>query len=142
MYSGPTPAPVHLPHGVPFLLVDRLLSFDPPTARLLHLVTRNDALLEGFPTIPPPLLVEAMAQAAGVLITCMDERWTRGILVGIDEFVFHEPVGMGAALVLEVRMRRSHGAFHVVSGRALVGGTLHAEGTLRLSGQTGEGLPG
>jgi 3-hydroxyacyl-[acyl-carrier-protein] dehydratase len=136
VYAGPIPAPVHVPHAVPFVFVERLLEFDPPRARLLRRFTRNDALLQGYPVLPPSLVVEAMAQAAGVLITCMDERWTSGVLVGIDAFVMRGPVKVGDALILEVEMRRSHRAFHVVSGRALVAGAVRAEGRLTLSGET------
>ena len=45
-----------LPHRVPFVLIDRVTAFDGRRARFLKAVTRNDALLGGWPAIPPTLI--------------------------------------------------------------------------------------
>jgi len=118
---------------VPFVLVDRLTAFDGRTARLLKAVTRNDALLAGWPALPPTLILEAMAQAAGVLVAAVEQRTELLLLVAADDVSFHAPVQSGAQLVLEVTLERTRPPFYVVSARALVGEEVRAEGRLTLA---------
>lgn len=95
------------------------------------MVTRNDSLLRGYPTMPPTLVVEALAQAAALLVARAPAG--RSLLVGIDEFTFRAPVRVGEQLLLEVERRAGGGRVHRIAGRALVGGEVRAEGTLMLS---------
>jgi 3-hydroxymyristoyl/3-hydroxydecanoyl-(acyl carrier protein) dehydratase len=125
--------PESLPHTVPFLFVDRVLSIDSDGARVLRGVTRNDALLRGRATLPPTLLVEALAQAAGLLIASSDPTLAAGSLAGIDGFVFRGAVRSGDRVVLEVKLHRVHLPLYVVAGRALVDGEVRAEGRITLS---------
>ena len=124
-----------LPHRVPFLFVDRVISVEEDVMRLLRGVTRNDALLRGHATLPPTLIVEALAQAAGVLIASREPGVTAGSLTAVDDFVFRGTVRSGDRLVLEVKLRRVRGPFFVVRGRALVDGEVCAEGKLTLSSE-------
>jgi 3-hydroxyacyl-[acyl-carrier-protein] dehydratase len=122
-----------LPHRVPFLFADRVISIDSDGARIVRAVTRNDALLRGSPVLPATLIVEAMAQAAGVLIVGSYQTHGAGALIGIDDFVFHGPVRAGERLVLEVKVRRVRSPFYLVTGRALVDEDVRAEGQITVS---------
>jgi 3-hydroxymyristoyl/3-hydroxydecanoyl-(acyl carrier protein) dehydratase len=134
MAAGGHPVtPDSLPHAVPFLFVDRVLSVDAGGARVLRGATRNDALLQGRATLPPTLLVEAIAQAAGLLIASSDRTLSVGSLAGIDGFVFRGAVRSGDRVVLEVKLHRVHLPLYVVAGRALVDGEVKAEGRITLS---------
>jgi len=131
-----------LPHAVPFLFVDRVISVEQDGARVLRGVTRNDALLRGHPTLPPTLIVEALAQAAGILILSCKRGVKAGLLTAVDDFVFRGAVRNGDRLILEVKLRRVHAPFFVVRGRALVGGEVRAEGKLTLSSEPPWRRPG
>ena len=122
-----------LPHTVPFRFVDRVISVDQDGARMLRGVTRNDALLCGHPTMPPTLIVEALAQAAGILVANHEQGIVAGLLTAVDDFVFRGAVRNGDRLILEVTLRRVHAPFFIVTGRAVVDGEVRAEGRLTLS---------
>jgi 3-hydroxyacyl-[acyl-carrier-protein] dehydratase len=122
-----------LPHRVPFVLVDRVTAFNGRRARFLKAVTRNDALLAGWPTLPPTLILEAMAQAAGVLVARAEHCTELLLLVGADDVRFRAPVRSGAQLVLEATLERARPPFYIVSVKALVGGEARAEGRLTLA---------
>ncbi len=61
-----------LPHRYPFLLVDRIVEMDPERIVGIKNVTPNEPFFQGhfpdFPVMPGVLIIEAMAQAAGVLV--------------------------------------------------------------------------
>lgn len=112
-----------LPHRYPFLLIDRVLDFEKDT-RLLALknVTYNEPFFNGHfpirPVMPGVLIVEAMAQATGLLAmesnpeTVTDT--TVYLFVGIDKARFRRPVEPGDQLIIEVRqnaIKRGIGVF-------------------------------
>ncbi|MGD0223810.1 MAG: 3-hydroxyacyl-ACP dehydratase FabZ [Terriglobia bacterium] len=125
-----------LPHRYPFLLVDRIVEMDPPQ-RIVGLknVTMNEEFFQGHfpgaPVMPGVLILEAMAQVAGVLLyrDMPDEDKSRKLIyfTGIENAKFRRPVVPGDQLRLEIELvyRRNH--FGKVSGRALVEGKLAAE---------------
>ena len=127
-----------LPHRYPFLLVDRIIELE-PDKRIVGLknVTINEQFFQGHfpgaPVMPGVLIIEAMAQVAGVLIyRDMPEPERRSKLVyftGIDNAKFRRPVVPGDQLRIEMEVlsRRSSGSFGKMSGRALVEGKLAAE---------------
>ena len=127
-----------LPHRYPFLLVDRIIELE-PDKRIVGIknVTINEQFLQGHfpgaPVMPGVLIIEAMAQVAGVLIyRDMPEAERRSKLVyftGIDNAKFRRPVVPGDQLRIEMEVlsRRSSGSFGKMAGRALVGGKLVAE---------------
>jgi 3-hydroxymyristoyl/3-hydroxydecanoyl-(acyl carrier protein) dehydratase len=121
-----------LPHAVPFLFVDRVISVEQDGARVLRGVTRNDALLHGHATLPPTLMVEALAQAAGILLASCKRGLKAGLLTAVDDFVFRGAVRNGDRVILEVKLQRVRAPFFVVRGRALVGEEVRAEGNLTL----------
>ena len=106
----------YLPHRFPFLLIDRVLSFE-KDKRIVALknVTVNEPYFPGhfphFAVMPGVLIVEAMAQAAAVLSLKSrghknDGKWVY-YFVGIDAARFKRPVTPGDQLVLEVDAGRS-----------------------------------
>ena len=125
-----------LPHRYPFLLVDRVLAFTPGVNIVaLKNVTINEPFFSGHfpgrPVMPGVLIVEAMAQAAGLLsFKTPSLNLTKGSIfyfAGIDNARFKRPVRPGDQLQLEaeiLKVVRGVGKFRC---RATVGGQLAAE---------------
>ena len=124
-----------LPHRYPFLLIDRVLEFE-PNQRLLALknVTYNEPFFNGHfpirPVMPGVLIVEALAQATGLLgmeskPEGVDEN-TIYFFVGIDKARFKRPVEPGDQLMLEVFMKGSKRGIWMFSGNAKVDGKIVA----------------
>jgi len=129
----------YLPHRYPFLLIDRVVSFE-KDKRIVAIknVTVNEPFFPGhFPHVhvmPGVLIVEAMAQAAAVLSLRSlghknDGKWVY-YFVGIDGARFKKPVTPGDQLRLEVDAGRSGRGMSKYTGRAMVGDTLAAEAEL------------
>jgi 3-hydroxyacyl-[acyl-carrier-protein] dehydratase len=103
----------YLPHRYPFLLVDRVveLNLEAREIRAYKNVSVNEPFFEGHfpqhPIMPGVLIIEAMAQAAGLLgFKMMDVRPADGTLyyfVGSDKLRFRQPVVPGDQLQLEAR---------------------------------------
>lgn len=129
----------YLPHRYPFLLLDRVLSFTPGHAlTALKNVSYNEPFFPGHfpqrPIMPGVLILEALAQATGVLAfkTAQELPDANAMyyLVGIDKARFKQPVQPGDQLILQVsleRMRRDVGRF---LGEASVEGKVVAEAEL------------
>jgi 3-hydroxyacyl-[acyl-carrier-protein] dehydratase len=124
-----------LPHRYPFLLIDRVLEFE-PNQRLVALknVTYNEPFFNGHfpirPVMPGVLIVEALAQATGLLgmesnPDGIDEN-TIYFFVGIDKARFKRPVEPGDQMHLEVEMKRSKRGIWMFSGTARVDGQIAA----------------
>jgi 3-hydroxyacyl-[acyl-carrier-protein] dehydratase len=102
-----------LPHRYPFLLIDKVLEFE-PNERLLGLknVSFNEPYFTGHfpvrPVMPGVLIIEAMAQATGLLAmeSRPDEVGEKALyyFVGIDRARFKQPVEPGDQLLLDVRV--------------------------------------
>lgn len=101
----------YLPHRYPFLLIDRVLELEPGKSIVaIKNVTANEPFFDGhFPGLsimPGVLIVEAMAQAAGILgfksqgVTIADGQLY--VFAGIDDVRFKRQVGPGDQLVLKV----------------------------------------
>lgn len=106
----------HLPHRYPFLLIDRVLDYkvkDSLTA--IKNVTINEPFFTGHfpirPVMPGVLILEAMAQATGLLAShTIDTTPGNGFLyyfVGIDDARFKRPVEPGDQLLIEVSVIRA-----------------------------------
>ena len=103
----------YLPHRYPFLLVDRVVELDveAQTIRAYKNVTVNEPFFNGHfpqhPIMPGVLIIEAMAQAAGLLgFKMMDAKPSDGTLyyfVGSDKLRFRQPVVPGDQLILQAR---------------------------------------
>lgn len=124
-----------LPHRYPMLLVDRIESLDPETGIIaIKAVTINEPFFQGHfpgrPIMPGVLIVEALAQAAGVLAVESLGLSGSGKLVyfmAIEGAKFRQPVEPGALLRLEVEFVQKRASVCKFAGRALVDGKLAAE---------------
>ncbi|MES9859836.1 MAG: 3-hydroxyacyl-ACP dehydratase FabZ [Candidatus Thiodiazotropha sp. LLP2] len=112
-----------LPHRYPFLLIDRVMEYEKDT-RLLALknVTYNEPFFNGHfpvqPVMPGVLIVEAMAQATGLLAMESNpdtvNETTIYLFVGIDKARFKQQVEPGDQLIIEVlqnKMKRGIGFY-------------------------------
>jgi len=123
-----------LPHRYPFLLVDRVLEME-KGKRILALknVTYNEPFFQGhFPglrVMPGVLIIEALVQAAGVLIfnSIEDPHKKLVFLSKVDEAKFRRPVIPGDQLRLDVEILKLKARFFQVAGKAYVEETLAAE---------------
>jgi 3-hydroxyacyl-[acyl-carrier-protein] dehydratase len=124
-----------LPHRYPMLLVDRVVTLVPnQSIHAIKAVTLNEPFFQGhFPTrpiMPGVLIVEAMAQAAGVLTVESLDLSGSGKLVyfmSIDGAKFRTPVEPGCLLDLHVEVTQMRGAVCKFSGKAMIEGKLAAE---------------
>ena len=124
-----------LPHRYPMLLVDRVVSMVPKTSiHAVKAVSMNEAFFQGHfpdrPIMPGVLIVEALAQAAGVLAVQSLGLAGSGKLVyfmGIENAKFRAPVEPGCLLDLHVEFTTLRGAICKFSGKAMVDGKLCAE---------------
>lgn len=126
-----------LPHRYPFLLIDRILDFEKgKTIRALKNVTMNEPQFTGHfpshPVMPGVLLVEAMAQAGGMLAfqSVEDDREYLVYFTGIDGVRFRKPVTPGDQVIFELTCIRQRGFMWKLRGEAFVDGNLVCEGTL------------
>jgi len=124
-----------LPHRYPMLLVDRVVSMVPRTSiHAVKAVSVNEPFFQGHfpgrPIMPGVLIVEALAQAAGVLAVESMGLAGSGKLVyfmGIEGAKFRSPVEPGCLLDLHVEFTQLRGAVCKFSGKAMVDGKLCAE---------------
>jgi 3-hydroxyacyl-[acyl-carrier-protein] dehydratase len=119
-----------LPHRYPFLLVDRVLEcVKGETIRAVKNVTINEPFFPGHfpgrPVMPGVLIIEALAQAAGILaFTTADvipDENTKFYFVGIDKARFRKPVVPGDQLILTARLERQMRGIWKFSTVAYVG---------------------
>lgn len=127
----------HLPHRYPFLLIDRILDFEKEKSiRALKNVTINEPQFSGHfpnhPVMPGVLLVEAMAQAGGMLAfqSVEDDREYLVYFTGIDGVRFRKPVRPGDQVIFELTCLRRRGFLWKLRGEAFVDGKLVCEGDL------------
>ena len=124
-----------LPHRYPMLLVDRVESLDPDKGIVaIKAVTINEPFFQGHfparPIMPGVLIVEALAQAAGVLAVEALGLAGSGKLVyfmSIDGVKFRKPVEPGVLLRLEVEFVQKRSRVCKFAGRALLGGEVATE---------------
>jgi 3-hydroxyacyl-[acyl-carrier-protein] dehydratase len=122
-----------LPHRYPFLLVDRIVELEPERIVGIKNVTVNEPFFVGhfpdFPVMPGVLIVEAMAQTAGVLVLQgMPDRDNKLVLlVAIENARFRKPVVPGDTLRLEMTVVKRRSNVAKMAGRATVEGVLVAE---------------
>lgn len=119
-----------LPHRYPFLLVDRVVEFEPNKRVLAYKnVTANEPFFQGHfpghPVMPGVLVVEALAQAGGVLTQLSNGSTADGrlfYLVKIDNAKFSKMVVPGDRLDLEVSLKRVIRNVAIYTGVASVNG--------------------
>jgi 3-hydroxyacyl-[acyl-carrier-protein] dehydratase len=126
-----------LPHRYPFLLVDRVLEVTPESIRAIKNVTINEPFFQGhfpgYPVMPGVLIVEAMAQCAGIHAFENEENLPDDVLfffMGVDGVKFRKQVVPGDQLEMVVTLLKKKGKIVKVKGEAFVDGQLACEGEL------------
>jgi 3-hydroxyacyl-[acyl-carrier-protein] dehydratase len=123
-----------LPHRYPMLLVDRVLELEPgKRAVVIKNVTANEPFFQGhypsIPIMPGVLIIEAMAQAAGLAIA--PEKVTGvPLLTGIDNARFRKMAVPGDQIRIEITVLRRGSRLGKVSAIAMVEGAIIAEAEL------------
>lgn len=121
-----------LPHRYPFLLVDRVLEMEPEKKiRTLKNVTANEPHFQGhfpfYPIMPGVLIVEAMAQSAGILFSEAANAGKKMLFMGIDACRFRKEVRPGDQLIMDIEVIQQRGAILRFKGVASVDGKKVAE---------------
>ncbi len=128
-----------LPHRYPFLLVDRIVELE-KAKRIVGIknVTINEEFFLGHfpsrPVMPGVLIVEALAQVAGVMMLREPENQGKlALFMGIDGVKFRKPVVPGDQLRLEIDIIKWKSRFGKVGGLAKVDGKVVCEAILKFS---------
>jgi UDP-3-O-[3-hydroxymyristoyl] N-acetylglucosamine deacetylase/3-hydroxyacyl-[acyl-carrier-protein] dehydratase len=126
-----------MPHRYPFLLVDRVLDLQPKKKVVaIKNVTMNEPFFSGHfpghPIMPGVLIVEAMAQAGGILLlnTVDDPKAKLMYFMGIDGVRFRKPVFPGDQIRFELEMIHFRKGTCKMQGKAMVDGQVVTEATL------------
>jgi len=129
-----------LPHRYPFLLVDRVLEItDGERITALKNVTFNEPFFTGHfpgvPVMPGVLMVEAMAQAGGILMfnSLEDKESKIAMLMGVDKCRFRKPVRPGDQMIIEVSVLRFRSRVGKMLGKTIVDGKVAAEAEITFS---------
>ena len=129
-----------LPHRYPFLLVDRIIEYE-PGKRVVGIknITMNEPFFQGHfpgaPVMPGVLIIEAMAQTAGVMMlgSIPDRESKLVFFTGIDGAKFRKPVVPGDQLRMELTVLKYRGRYIRLRGEAYVDGVLVAEAEIASS---------
>lgn len=122
-----------LPHRYPFLLVDRIIEMNPGTKAVgIKNVTINEEFFQGHfpghPIMPGVLIIEALAQVAGVLAFQSGEFIGKSVyFLSIEKAKFRKPVVPGDQLRLEVNILQHRGNVWKFAGNAFVLDKIAAE---------------
>jgi UDP-3-O-[3-hydroxymyristoyl] N-acetylglucosamine deacetylase/3-hydroxyacyl-[acyl-carrier-protein] dehydratase len=122
-----------LPHRYPFLLVDRILEIEPgKRAVAIKNVTMNEAFFQGHfpvrPVMPGVLMVEAMAQVAGVIVLSNPElRGKLAFFMSVDGVKFRKVVEPGDQVVMEVEIVKARSRIAQAKGTCKVDGQIVCE---------------
>ncbi len=117
-----------LPHQIPFRSASSAELVDESTARGSRMVTANDALPGHSPEL---MLVEAMAQVAGIVVFRQGQR---GSLAGIERFSIEQLPSPGDVIVIETRLEAELGSLYRFDSQAWIGERLIASGRFYLGG--------
>ena len=122
-----------LPHRYPFLLVDRIIELEAERVVGIKNVTSNEPQFgghfPGFPVMPGVMIIEAMAQCAGVLVLKnLEDRASKLVLlVAIENARFRKPVVPGDTLRMEMTITKRKATVAKMAGIATVDGQVVAE---------------
>jgi beta-hydroxyacyl-[acyl carrier protein] dehydratase FabZ len=124
-----------IPHRYPFLLLDRILSYDSDNLVAIKSVSINEPFFQGHfpdrPIMPGVLIVEAMAQAASCLVVLENENKNSEnlsvFLMKIDKARFRKPITPGDQIRIEVQKEKSRGDIWQFYGKSFVEDQLACE---------------
>ena len=125
-----------LPHRYPFLLVDRIIEFE-PDKRIVGI--KNVSLNERYlahrpgedPVLPPTILTEAVAQVGAIMILAKPENREKLIyFMGIERVRYHRPVHPGNVVRIEASVVRLRGRMGLLTGTARVDEDVVLNGTM------------
>lgn len=128
-----------LPHRYPFLLVDKVIELE-AGKRVVAIknVSANEPFFQGhfpdFPIMPGVLIVEALAQTAGIAVAVQEENKGKlGVLASIDNMKFKNQVMPGDVLQLEAEILMSKMGVTKAKVKATVDGKVTAEGEVKFA---------
>jgi len=127
-----------LPHRYPFLLIDKITSLVPgESVSAVKNVTINESFFQGhfpsLPVMPGVLIIEAMAQASGVLARYSEQEAAKDklfYLVGVDNFKWKRPVVPGDTIYIDMRVSKRRNPLWIMEGTVSVDGRVLVSGTL------------
>ncbi|MBI5049693.1 MAG: 3-hydroxyacyl-ACP dehydratase FabZ [Nitrospirae bacterium] len=136
-----------IPHRFPFLMIDRIIELEPGVKAVgIKNVTINEPFFQGHfpnhPIMPGVLIIEAMAQVAGVLAFRSGVKGNTIYFMSIEKAKFRKPVVPGDQLRIEIKVLQSRNKVWKFSGEALVEDKLvsEAEFTAMVTMVTEKGL--
>ena len=138
MTSRNTLSPASLPHSYPFKFIDRIADLE-AGKRIVCVknVSANEEVFTGHfqdnQVMPAIMIIEAMAQSAGLLIASSADIAVSALLIGIDHAEFMRPVIPGDQLVIEARMIHKFQPFSVFQANARVNGDIVSEAVITLA---------
>lgn len=128
-----------LPHRYPFLLVDKVIELE-AGKRVVAIknVSANEPFFQGhfpeYPIMPGVLIVEALAQTAGIAVAVNEENKGKlGVFAGIDSMKFKHQVLPGDVLTLEAEILLTKMGVTKAKVKATVDGKLAAEGEIKFA---------
>lgn len=124
-----------IPHRYPFLLIDKVESFEENKIRAVKNVTMNENFFQGHfpvePVMPGVLIIEALAQAGAVALLSREEfKGKIAYFGGINNAKFRRKVVPGDTLILEVELTKIRAMAGIGKGIAYVDGKKVAEAEL------------
>lgn len=125
-----------LPHRHPFLLVDRIVEFEPDKriVGIKNISNAEPALLHRpgeLPALPPTILTEAVAQVGAILILAKPENRDKLIyFMGIDRVRYRRPVRPGDVVRIEANVIRLRSRMGMLKGEARVDGQVVLHGAM------------
>jgi UDP-3-O-[3-hydroxymyristoyl] N-acetylglucosamine deacetylase / 3-hydroxyacyl-[acyl-carrier-protein] dehydratase len=130
-----------MPHRYPFLLIDRVVDFDPENKTVIALknVTMNEEFFQGHfpgnPVMPGVLITECMAQAGSILILQEEPDWDKKLVLfmGIKNAKFRKPVVPGDQLILTAKLTGKKLGTYILEVTATVEGKKVAEAELQIA---------
>ncbi len=126
-----------LPHRYPFLMVDRIIELEGSRRAVgLKNVTINEEFFQGHypgePIMPGVLIIEALSQLGGVLLSQeLEHKGKVAVLLSLDKVRFRRPVRPGDQLLLEVQSLRARSNIGHIQAFARVGTELAAEAEIK-----------
>jgi len=128
----------YLPHRYPFMLVDRVLEYEEGKSLLaMKNITYNEPFFTGHfpvkPVMPGVLVVEALAQAAGLLVFLITNSRELFYFAGIDSARFKRVVGPGDQLLLHVTVERQKTDVWKFNTKATVDGNIACAANLMIA---------